>query len=423
MEKLRSGKLAGATRLDLSLGLSELPPEVFSLADTLEVLNLSGNRLSALPAEMPRLKRLKVLFCSNNPFSALPEVLGACPALEMIGFKACELTHVPSQALPPGLRWLILTDNRIARLPDTFERYTRLQKLMLAANDLRELPPSLAECRRLELLRISSNQLGALPPWLLQLPRLAWLAYAGNPLCTSTDVCPTSAASIEWQALTLEHKLGEGASGQVYQARLAEGESVAVKCFKGTQTSDGSPEDEIAAALQVGRHPNLVPMRGRLEGHPESLPGLVMGLIEPSYQVLAGPPSLQSCTRDQYAPATRFSASTARTLLAGIASAAAHFHRYGVMHGDLYAHNILRRDDGHALIGDFGAASLYRADGGHTARALEAIEVRAFGILLEEVWARCEMPPPHWRALSEACQQPDLEARPRFTALEAALAS
>ena len=40
---LRAGKLAGATRLDLSCGLSDFPPEIFELADSLEILNRTWN--------------------------------------------------------------------------------------------------------------------------------------------------------------------------------------------------------------------------------------------------------------------------------------------------------------------------------------------------------------------------------------------
>jgi hypothetical protein len=422
LEQLRTGRLAGATRLDLNnLGLAEVPPEVFGLADTLEVLNLSGNRLTTLPAELPRLKHLKVVFCSDNPFDTLPPVLGTCPALEMIGFKACQIASVPAESLPPALRWLILTDNRITRLPNTFERFPGLQKLMLAGNQLRELPPSLAGCERLELLRIACNHLLTLPAWLLGLPRLAWLAYAGNPFCA-----PLSSADsreqplIPWQSLAIEHLLGQGASGAVYQARLASG-LVAVKVFKGARTSDGSPEDEIAACLHAGRHPNLVPMRARLTGHPDGLPGLVMDLIDPAYQILAGPPSLHSCTRDHYSGNTRFSAPQAQAVALGVANAAAHLHGRGVMHGDLYGHNLLLRGDGHALLGDFGAASRYAPDGSAMAQALEAIEVRAFGILLEEVHNRCDAAQASWQALIAACQQPNTLARPSFAQVVEAL--
>ena len=86
LEQLRSGALAGIRRLDLSCGLRTLPPEVFGLADTLEVLNLSGNQLDCLPHDLPRLHRLKVILGSDNAFTELPEVLGDCPALEVVGF-------------------------------------------------------------------------------------------------------------------------------------------------------------------------------------------------------------------------------------------------------------------------------------------------------------------------------------------------
>ena len=77
LDLLRSGALAGTRRLDLNAaGLTHLPPEVFALADTLEVLNLSDNQLTHLPHDLPRLHRLKVMFCSGNPFTHLPEVLG-----------------------------------------------------------------------------------------------------------------------------------------------------------------------------------------------------------------------------------------------------------------------------------------------------------------------------------------------------------
>ncbi|HSC84979.1 MAG TPA: leucine-rich repeat domain-containing protein, partial [Pseudomonas sp.] len=87
LEQLRRGELVGCQRLDLSCDLQAFPEEIFDLADSLEVLNLSGNQLSSLPADLPRLHKLKVLFCSDNPFASVPEVLGDCAQLEMIGFK------------------------------------------------------------------------------------------------------------------------------------------------------------------------------------------------------------------------------------------------------------------------------------------------------------------------------------------------
>src|SRR5215216_481882 len=99
LAELRAGRLAGAKRIDLSCGLSEFPREIFVLADSLEILNLSGNALDALPDDLGRLHRLRVLFCSDNRFTHLPESIGQCQALEMVGFKANRIRTVPAAAL------------------------------------------------------------------------------------------------------------------------------------------------------------------------------------------------------------------------------------------------------------------------------------------------------------------------------------
>ncbi|HUD32383.1 MAG TPA: protein kinase, partial [Variovorax sp.] len=101
LRPLRAGELAGATRVALACGLTEFPRELFALADSLEILDLSGNALDALPEDLHRLHRLRVLFCSDNRFTALPASLGACARLEMIGFKANRIARVPAEALPP----------------------------------------------------------------------------------------------------------------------------------------------------------------------------------------------------------------------------------------------------------------------------------------------------------------------------------
>ena len=48
LAQLKAGQLAGIQRLDLSCGLTEFPREIFELADSLEILNLSGDRKSVV---------------------------------------------------------------------------------------------------------------------------------------------------------------------------------------------------------------------------------------------------------------------------------------------------------------------------------------------------------------------------------------
>ncbi len=434
LTSLRAGELAGIKRLDLSCGLTEFPREIYDLANSLEILNLSGNALSSLPDDLHRLHKLRVIFCSDNRFTRVPEVLGRCPSLEMVGFKANQISELPAAALPEKLRWLILTDNCLRELPAQLGACTHLQKLMLAGNQLERLPTELAACTLLELLRIAANRFAHLPDWLFALPRLAWLAYSGNPYSDSSETSAVSAQQIthvDWDALELQHKLGEGASGVIYRAHHQAGNGVspvAVKVFKGALTSDGLPRSEKAACIAAGPHPGLIPVIGKVRAHPEQTPGLVMSLIDPSFINLAGPPSLESCTRDIYPAEREFTPTTVLNIATGIASVAEHLHAQGIMHGDLYAHNILWNPQGDCLLGDFGAASFLPQHDARQAIALQRVEVRAFACLLEELLDRCDTPPDAevavaamW-ALQRRCDHTVVNARPLFAEIRRKLA-
>ncbi|MDD2684698.1 MAG: leucine-rich repeat-containing protein kinase family protein [Gallionella sp.] len=431
LASLRAGELAGIQRLDLCCNLTEFPPEIFALADTLEILNLSGNALTTLPDDLPRLHKLRVIFCSDNHFTRVSEVLGRCQNLEMIGFKANRIEALPANALPKKLRWLILTDNRLSTIPAELGQCEHLQKLMLAGNQLTQLPDELAACKNLELLRIAANRFAYLPAWLFEMPRLAWLAYSGNPCSDSHEVAALAqlpVTQIEWHTLALQHKLGEGASGIIYRAHHHTNDvAVAVKIFKGALTSDGLPRSEKAACIAAGAHPGLIPVIGKLADHPEQTPGLVMSLIEPSFRNLAGPPSLESCTRDIYPAETRFDFSTALNIARGIAAVAAHLHAQGITHGDLYAHNILWNEQGDSLLGDFGAAS-FLPKNTQQATALQRIEVRAYACLLEELLDRCDATAETrtavaaLRVLQQRCATPEINQRPLFDEIECTLA-
>ena len=401
---LRAGRLAGATHVDLRhCQLAEFPRELFDLADTLEQLDLSGNPLRTLPDDLPRLHALRTLFCSNCAFETLPAVLGRCSQLDLVGFKANAITHVPHEALHANLRWLILSGNRVDALPDSLGACSRLQKLALAGNRLRALPQGVANLASLELIRLSANQFAtwddALPAALLALPRLTWLAYAGNPFTLAQEaraMQETPIAAIPWSTLRVGELLGQGASGHIHAARwrtiTGDDRAVAVKLFKGEVTSDGLPGSEMAACIAAGVHAHLIGVEGRIVDHPRGVQGLVLGLIPPHYRSLAGPPSLESCSRDVYAADRRFTATQARAIATGTRDALAHLHARGVMHGDFYGHNILVDAAGHALLGDFGAASFLPVDDDARAEALRRIDRRAVSVLVNELAQRCDDP-------------------------------
>lgn len=443
LQALQSGdyKDAGLTRLKLASPLDTFPLEILDLGDTLEQLDLSGTGLSSLPLNFGQsLPKLKIAFFSQCSFVIFPRELASCPQLEMVAFRGNGIKSIPEDALPPRLRWLILTDNKLTVLPRSIGSCARLQKCMLAGNQLDTLPEEMQQCKKLGLLRLSSNKFDSLPDWLFQMPELAFLSFAGNPCSSSPDQAangtpsangdgPAKLAQVAWSDLEVQHTLGEGASGViskgVWRTESETKQEVAIKLFRGDLTSDGTPMDEMSACISAGQQENIIDVLGRIHDHPDEASGtfkggLVMQLIPPNYLTLGQPPSFQTCTRDNYAADSKSSFDGALNILQGISAAAAHLHSKGISHGDLYAHNILTNAQGHALLGDFGAATVH---GGKVSPLLEKLEVLAFAHLIEDLLGLVpvgEKPEvvSSLQELHQRCSVPDVAARPPFEALD-----
>lgn len=420
LEQLTSGQLIGAKELTLCEGLTTFPKEVYTLADTLERLDMTGNALSTLPDDFHQLKNLKILFLSNNNFTELPTVLAKCPNLSMIGFRNNQIASVPEDGLPLTTRWLILTDNNLEKLPDSMGDLTLLQKCMLSGNQLTSLPESMVKCHNLELLRIAVNQLSELPLWLTTLPKLSWLAYSGNPFCNKHPNCDTALNEVSWEHLEIKEVLGEGASGLISKA-IYEGKEVAVKVFKGEITSDGLPEEEMDINISMGHHDHLVDVLARVTGHPEGKDVLMLELIPSTFFNLGLPPTLKTCSRDVYSEGFTLSLAHAIKILQAMADASVHMYERGIMHGDFYAHNIMIDAEANSILGDFGGASYFEPKEVEVRNGLERLEVRAFGCLIEEMLMLCEKESAHDEqrerliTLKVACLQVETAKRPLFT--------
>ncbi|NOJ05945.1 protein kinase [Vibrio splendidus] len=391
LEQLKSGQLKGIKRLKLSEGLTEFPLEILELADSLEILDLSGNQLSDLPEELSQLTNLRIMFASNNLFTHLPDVLGILPKLEMVGFKTNQIKTVSEQSLPAQLRWLILTDNAIEVLPHSLGKRPRLQKLALAGNKLRVLPESMENLSNLELVRLSANQLTEFPELLIKLPKLAWLAFAGNPFCkhpSSLDSVP----AVSSRCYSLNQVLGQGASGVISHANWLNSDfdfpqEVAVKVFKGEVTSDGYPHDELEACLQTGYHGNLVKSIAQVDE--DDYLALVMELIPSSYYNLGLPPTLESCTRDTFNEGFELSIAQINSITEQMIDVFEHLHQNKVCHGDLYAHNTLVNEQGQMIFGDFGAATIYGYLTEEQQQGIRRIEARALKYFIDDLLTVC----------------------------------
>ncbi|SGY87615.1 Miro-like protein [Moritella viscosa] len=391
LSQLTSGELTGIKRLSLSENLTVFPLEILSLADSLEILDLSNNQLTSLPAEIAQLTKLKILFASNNQFITLPEILGQCPNLEMVGFKSNQINQVPESSLPTKLRWLILTDNRIEVLPDSLGERPRLQKLALAGNCLTKLPQTMSQCNNLELVRISANRLTACPEQLFGLPKLAWFAFSGNPFSQS-DVSINNVPQLASSSYKLQNVLGQGASGVISKAvwnkqQTQFPDEIAVKVFKGEVTSDGYPEDELQACLKVGNHPSLVQSLAQVKE--DSYLALIMNLIPSHYANLGLPPCFNSCTRDTFPTDFNLSIVQIGKIVTQMEDVFVHLHDNQVCHGDLYAHNTLFDVDANIIFGDFGAATMYHMLTDIQQAQVKQIELRALLHFIDDLLRVC----------------------------------
>lgn len=375
---------AGTKQLTLR-GATYVPNEIFQFADDIEILDLAQGELTELPENFADLHKLRIVFFSRNPFTEIPKVLAQCKNLTMAGFKSCRLTTWSENVLPTSLRWLVLTDNQLTSIPKSIGKLIHLQKLSLAGNQISALPDEMQNCKQLELIRLGANQLKQTPHWIPTLPNLAWYGDAGNEYSIQPETSSSASLEISWSEITLGDAIGESPSSTVYKATY-NSQPVAVKVYKNNLTSDGYIADDIQAATLASGHANVTKVLGILSEEPNGAHGVILELIPAEYDSLGLPPSLDSCTRDTYPNGLVFSIDVICQTLKDIASACAHLHSKGIMHGDIYAHNILVNASGQAILGDFGAASVYDP---RTEPWRERIEVRAFGYLAEELLERC----------------------------------
>lgn len=402
---------------------TSFPMEVLAYPDT-EILDMSFGHMISLPDEICRLHKMRIAFFSSHDFTEIPSVLSDCEALEMVGFKSCQISKIPDRSLPPKLRGLILTDNQLSSLPSLIGKYTKLQKLMLSGNHLQTLSKEILSCEDLQLLRLSINDLPKSPDWLFQLPRLAWYSDTGNPFHTSR-VSLGDITEIPWNEVQICEKIGESTKNIVYKAILKNGREVAVKVFGSGITTDGLPVDDINACLLAGEHQHIIGGLGKTSNSVDGIQGLIMPLISERFKVLGKPPDFKTLTRDTYPDIANLPLVRIRKILHDISSAMQHCHHKGIMHGDIYAHNILSDPEGHSYLGDFGAASLYPPNtaGGELR---QGVDVRGFSYLITDLISNCpkEMGKPlmvKLQKLEEACSDWKVSNRPSFREIHSEL--
>jgi len=393
--------LADVTPNETTCSLGAPPRETRGL----RVLDLSGCGLRSFSArDVPDPRALDVLFLTDNALEAVPD-LTPLSRLSRLSLKGNRIGgELDCAALPPRLVHVILTDNRIERVPASCApKLARLRKLMLARNRVRSFEGEFPE---LELVRLSQNALERVPAALLSsasAPRLKWASFGANACCplpapgSRVPRVPAAEACRRTESQLRASRPAEADPDEGPDARLGSGTSgVAVRCGAGFtlkrftgRSSDGDSAYEVAVTERVpAAHPNLVaPVALAVEG------ATVVGVVMPRVQAapVALPPDIVAVSRDIFPAARRARFPPLRVLNAtlGAASAVRALHAAGVAHGDVYLHNFLMTEGSagaprDALI-DMGAATLMDGLTAQERAALQELDCRAFAVLADEM--------------------------------------
>ena len=137
-----------------------IPEKFLNELSNLEFLNLSKNRLTCIPPQLPNLQNIHVLDLSNNRLSECGELLTfeGLFFLMALNLSGNQLIHLhPSIGQLETLISLDISKNELDRLPDEFQGLCSLQALILLGNKFTTLPACLTQLKGLKELGIGIN--------------------------------------------------------------------------------------------------------------------------------------------------------------------------------------------------------------------------------------------------------------------------
>jgi Leucine-rich repeat (LRR) protein len=224
MSSLRDLKLAS----NLLTGALD---DQFANLTELEILDLRGNKVSALPPGVDKMHRLRILNLSENSFEVLPfdglsklpltelsarknklsgtlieDTIDSLPQLQTLDVSMNQLTRlIPLGAAIalPVLHALCLSMNRLQGLPD-MTTWTNLLTLTVDENSMSSIPHSFTALDKLRSADFSGNDIRVVPPEIARMENLSMIRLSGNPLRDKKFVSITTDELKEALAARLE---------------------------------------------------------------------------------------------------------------------------------------------------------------------------------------------------------------------------
>ncbi|KAG6013986.1 hypothetical protein E4U54_006017 [Claviceps lovelessii] len=195
-------------KLSKNLLSGPLDPALLNLG-ALEMMDLHGNNITALPPHMETMSRLRIMNMNENrlemiPFDSLCKLpltelyvrknrltgvliqqpIEALPSLQMLDASANHLTHLVPEDRKislPAVHSVSLSVNRLQSLPD-MASWTSLLTLSLDENHIARIPESFTSLQKLRHADFSSNDISLIPPEIARMQGLTLIRLTGNPL-------------------------------------------------------------------------------------------------------------------------------------------------------------------------------------------------------------------------------------------------
>ncbi|XP_058069579.1 LRR receptor-like serine/threonine-protein kinase HSL2 [Magnolia sinica] len=394
----------------------ELPACITQIKN-LEKLDLQENEFSGeIPVNVSSWRQLTELNLSENDLSGgIPAQLGELPVMTYLDLSGNSLSgEIPRDLTNLKLNSFNLSaNNLVGRIPAAFDTRFFLPSLTgnphLCSETLKELPPCPKPAKAFTKTAKTTWFLSAvllslafalLVAVFLFYRRISKIARRNRKLpwkLTSFQRLGFKEEEI-FDFLKEENKVGTGASGQVYRARLKSGQTVAVKKLYG---GPGKPEAEIGFRSEVEtlgcvRHGNIVKLLFCCAG--EEFRVLVYEFMENG--------SLGDVLHGEKGGVV-LGWERRRRIAMGAAQGLAYLHHDcvpAIVHRDVKSNNILLDEEFCAKVADFGLARMMQQEDGdwgmshvagsygyiapeyaYTLKVNEKSDVYSFGVVLLEL--------------------------------------
>lgn len=419
--------------------LHDLPINLHFTWPYLRILFFLNNQFTCIPKVIAKLSNLFMLSFKSCLLTTIPE--NAFPAeLVWLILTDNKISSLPSNFSYElsNVRKLMLASNELTILPN-MKGFQQLELVRLSDNHLSDVSPTtLLQLPKLAWLALGGNPCTNIEKY-RKFTENSTSSITIHTLKNKSMQLTTlpSLPRIPYKDIELGKELGQGASGTVYKGiwkQTIENTStttinsklVAIKLFK-PASSDGKPEDEIDVALlcsqyglidsninnstntQAYQHPNFIHINGYINelstenNNSSKILGLVLEYLpstdelpDEGWTILARPPSFNTVTRDTFPIISSsvinppYTINFIYNICKGICSILQLFHAIQIVHGDVYAHNVMVQKDGTPKLGDLGAAFIYPYEtstlsGSKSIIGWEYLEVRGYGCLIDDL--------------------------------------